>query len=69
MAGFGAFAGKRRLRVLGGEAAADPGVIDVLQFVFVLADQALAGEEEDVVAVGRGVGEEGGIVALPVEIR
>ena len=41
VAGFGAFAGDRReRRVLGGDAAFDPGVIDVLQFVFVLADQA-----------------------------
>ena len=52
MAGFRAFARLHRHRVLAGEAAVHAGVIDVLQLVLVLSDQALAGEEEDVFAVG-----------------
>src|SRR4029077_7925862 len=59
-----AFAGRLGDRVLGGEAASAPGVVDVDQQVGVGADQLLAGEEEDVVAGGRGVGEEGGFAAL-----
>ena len=52
VASFAARARFDRDRVLGGEPAAHAGVIDVLQFVFVLSDQLLAGEEEDVVARG-----------------
>src|SRR6185312_501188 len=46
------------------EAAFDPGVVDVQQVVFVLADQARAGEEEDVVAALRSIGDQRGFAAL-----
>jgi hypothetical protein len=52
VAGIDAFAGDRWHLVLGGKASPDPGVIDVLQFVAILADEVIAGEEEDVVAAG-----------------
>ena len=63
LAGF-AFAGLGFDLVLGGHAAADLDVIDVDQFVLVLADQLIGGEDEDVIAAFRGVGEEGWFFAL-----
>src|SRR4051794_20011562 len=59
LAGF-AFAGGHRYRVLGGEAAAGAGVVDVDEFVGVLADELGVGEEVGVVARLGGIGEEGG---------
>src|SRR5262249_27761799 len=64
VAGIEAFTGDRGFWELGFEAAAHAGVIDVLQFVFVLADELVAGEEEDVIAAGGGIGEERGVLAL-----
>src|SRR6476619_4239208 len=46
-------AGRRGDRVLGGEAASHPGVVDVDDPVAVLGHQGVAAEEEDVVARSR----------------
>jgi len=64
VAGLDAFAGDGFDRVLGFQAAFHAGVVDVLQFVSVLADQGIAGEEEDVFAAFGCVGEERGVLAL-----
>ena len=50
LAGF-AFAGHGRDLVLSGQAAPDPGVIDVIEQVLVLGDELGAGDQEGVVAV------------------
>src|SRR6476469_1618821 len=57
VAGFRPRAGLGGHRVLGAEAAAEAGVIDGLQLVLGLADQLLAGAEQDVVAPRRGIAE------------
>ena len=55
-----ALAGHRRGGVLGGDAAPIAGVVEVELGVLVLADQLRGGDDQDVLAVGGGVAEEGG---------
>ena len=58
-------AARRRRQVLGGDAAIDARVVEVVVLVPILTDERLAREEENVVPVGARVSEVGLIVAFP----